>query len=339
MSEKLINDDGITSLVNRIAAKVANKYATKAIATQSANGLMSAADKAKLDGIATGATNITIDNALSSTSTNPVQNKIVNSALAGKAASSHTHTKSQITDFPSSLPANGGNADTLDGMHAWTHAVLNSDGYFDANDYICFTDNTYGDGRYNVWTPSGKGVRVDYAADADKLDGLHASNFVNYMGRNFDQVNDPAYRVPYECIINSSDVKNTGLPDAKYWHIKYFMHSDSNGYGCQLAFPLNGSDYRPRYRTSFEMTWDEWKEISTTPIKSTNVSGTTNENGDIYLWNINDGKIPISACGSPDTVFSPFLNGDSSIYMLHAINTYTDSPVVNTSVNATVYYF
>ena len=49
MSEKLINDDGITSLVNRIAAKVANKYATKAIATQSANGLMSAADKAKLE--------------------------------------------------------------------------------------------------------------------------------------------------------------------------------------------------------------------------------------------------------------------------------------------------
>ena len=81
MSEKLINDDGITSLVNRIAAKVANKYATKAIATQSANGLMSAADKAKLDGIATGATNITIDSALSSTSTNPVQNKVVNGAI------------------------------------------------------------------------------------------------------------------------------------------------------------------------------------------------------------------------------------------------------------------
>lgn len=32
--------------------------------------------------------------------------------------SGHTHTKEEITNFPSSLPANGGNADTLDGKHA-----------------------------------------------------------------------------------------------------------------------------------------------------------------------------------------------------------------------------
>lgn len=53
--------------------------------TQSASGLMSAADKKKLDGIATGATQIKVDTALSSTSTNPVQNKVINSALSGKA--------------------------------------------------------------------------------------------------------------------------------------------------------------------------------------------------------------------------------------------------------------
>lgn len=62
------------------------------IATQSANGLMSSSDKTKLDGIATGANKTTVDSALSSTSTNPVQNKVINSALAGKAAASHTHT-------------------------------------------------------------------------------------------------------------------------------------------------------------------------------------------------------------------------------------------------------
>ena len=32
--------------------------------------------------------------------------------------SEHTHTKDDITNFPSSLPADGGNADTLDGKHA-----------------------------------------------------------------------------------------------------------------------------------------------------------------------------------------------------------------------------
>ena len=50
-----------------------------------------AAEKTKLDGIATGANKTTVDSALSATSTNPVQNKVVQAALNGKAASGHTH--------------------------------------------------------------------------------------------------------------------------------------------------------------------------------------------------------------------------------------------------------
>jgi hypothetical protein len=67
---------------------------TTAVATISANGLMSSSDKSKLDGIASEANKTTIDSALSSTSTNPVQNKVINTALAGKANSSHTHNVS-----------------------------------------------------------------------------------------------------------------------------------------------------------------------------------------------------------------------------------------------------
>lgn len=36
--------------------------------------------------------------------------------IGGKADLVHTHTKAQITDFPTSLPANGGNADTVGGF-------------------------------------------------------------------------------------------------------------------------------------------------------------------------------------------------------------------------------
>lgn len=39
-------------------------------------------------------------------------------------ASGHTHKTSDITDFPSSLPADGGNADTLDGFHASDFATI-----------------------------------------------------------------------------------------------------------------------------------------------------------------------------------------------------------------------
>lgn len=54
-------------------------------ATESASGLMSAADKIKLNGIAEGATKIKVDTALSSTSTNPVQNKVIKTELDKKA--------------------------------------------------------------------------------------------------------------------------------------------------------------------------------------------------------------------------------------------------------------
>lgn len=53
-------------------------------ASTSTAGLMSASDKTKLDGIATGANKTIVDSALSTTSTNPVQNKIVSTELGKK---------------------------------------------------------------------------------------------------------------------------------------------------------------------------------------------------------------------------------------------------------------
>ena len=53
--------------------------------------------------------------------------EFVKSKLSGKSDSEHTHSKADITDFPASLPANGGNADyatnagnadTVDNLHA-----------------------------------------------------------------------------------------------------------------------------------------------------------------------------------------------------------------------------
>lgn len=54
-------------------------------ATESASGLMSAADKIKLNGIAKGATKVVVDTVLSSTSTHTVQNKVIKTELDKKA--------------------------------------------------------------------------------------------------------------------------------------------------------------------------------------------------------------------------------------------------------------
>ena len=79
--ENLAVLDGITA--EKTAAWDAK--ADRTAATASANGLMSKADKAKLDGIAAGATKVTVDSALSDTSANPLQNKVIAAALDGKA--------------------------------------------------------------------------------------------------------------------------------------------------------------------------------------------------------------------------------------------------------------
>ena len=54
----------------------------------------------------------------------------------------HEHTVSDITDFPTSLPANGGNADTLDGKHASDFAQMRGD-IADCNNAMAF-------GTYNI---------------------------------------------------------------------------------------------------------------------------------------------------------------------------------------------
>ncbi|WP_270167615.1 hypothetical protein [Paenibacillus sp. SYP-B4298] len=90
-------------------------------ATTSIQGAMSASDKAKLDGIATGANNYVHPTGdgnqhVPATGTSNSGRVLKAGSTAGSAAWS-TLTKADISDFPASLPANGGNADTLDGQH------------------------------------------------------------------------------------------------------------------------------------------------------------------------------------------------------------------------------
>lgn len=101
--------DGTTQIKNL-------KDIVPGIASTSTAGLMSASDKTKLDGIATGANKTIVDSALSSTSTNPVQNKVVNSgldkklSLSGGTMTGALTTKgiklTSGTDYGATLPSN-----------------------------------------------------------------------------------------------------------------------------------------------------------------------------------------------------------------------------------------
>ena len=80
-----LDETGATILADEVKTYVSNT----AVAKETGKGLSTndytTTEKNKLAGIATGANKTTVDNAMSSTSTNPVQNKIIKSALDNKS--------------------------------------------------------------------------------------------------------------------------------------------------------------------------------------------------------------------------------------------------------------
>ena len=95
--------DGVTS---NIQTQLDTKATTSALNTHVNNADIhfTAAERTKLSGIATGATKVTVDSALSSSSTNPVQNKVVNSAIA-TATSAITANTNSISTHTSQISA------------------------------------------------------------------------------------------------------------------------------------------------------------------------------------------------------------------------------------------
>lgn len=94
-------------------------------ASSSANGFLSKEDKSKLDGIATEANKTVVDSSLSSSSNNPVQNKIVTNALNGKANSSHSHSISNINNLQSALDSKSETGHTHDDRY-YTETEMNT---------------------------------------------------------------------------------------------------------------------------------------------------------------------------------------------------------------------
>ena len=107
---------------------------------------MSAADKTKLDGIEAGATAITVDSAISSSSTNPVENQAIYTALAGKVSteagkglSSNDYTDTEKTKLAGieagannySLPTAA--AGTLGGVKVGSNLAIDANGVLSGN--------------------------------------------------------------------------------------------------------------------------------------------------------------------------------------------------------------
>ena len=242
----------------------------------------------------------------------------------------HQHTVADISDFPESLPANGGNADTVGNkpisqilaVKGWYELDMNElkeqGSYIVVNAANCPPTLAWGTALVfiggtgsvvqlyisaveteaermtayirhytgNFWTPwvnildGGNAATLeshpasDFAlktdiptslpangGNADTLDGKHAESFMQWLGyiNDTDFLNNANYKVDYHC--NISDGTIIGLPVAGWYHIVYYMHSNANGHGMQIAYPLNFNG-ATMIRRATGITWETWKNIA-----------------------------------------------------------------------------
>lgn len=201
-------------------------------------------------------------------------------AGGGEAVDAYTKLESDAryplkTDIPTSLPANGGNADTVGGvgianLRQITQTVINT----------------------LPAVPNGEG---DYLVNCDTSD----TTFPYWYG---------------------------------YLSIRYGSYT-----GEYVAiFRTTGNDNKVYYNTYLTNHWYGWQEISATPIKSTQISGTTNTTGNIQLWAITDKKIPVSVI--MEDRYGYIFRSSLGFYCVGIFHPDNHIFPADEAVNGTVYY-
>lgn len=157
-------------------------------ASTGASGAMSAADKTKLDGVATGATKVTVDGTLSTTSGNAVQNKIVTAELNKKAPAASP----ALTGTPTSPTAAAGTSTTQIATTEFvTSAVATAkagvaqyQGSLTSNSAI--TDVDYKKGWY--WVVGAAGSYVGEACEVGDMIFCNSDKGGTYSTAHFDVI-------------------------------------------------------------------------------------------------------------------------------------------------------
>lgn len=191
--------------------------------------------------------------------------------------------------IPTTLPANGGNADTLGGKSA--------------DDFVQIIE--FGTSQTDTKTAVGTSTKTII---------YHCVNWTDY----------PAESPDGQGIIIAVNYSGAGIAGTDMMWLTQFFISARTGvvYRRYIGVTNVGS----------------WKEFSTTPIKSTEIFGTTDQYGNLMLWKVTDARKPILVTMSGFYTI-PFLNNSSDYFYIGLINCATHEYIPNTAVSGTVYYF
>ena len=239
----------------------------------------------------------------------------------GGAVDAYSKTESdakyaQKTDIPSSLPANGGNADTVDGYHVdnLIHASESIPPEY-ITEFLKINDDAKSIERWHANNLrvafANNAAKAKNAGNADTVDGLHANDFIQIVNFGDSETNtktaigQPGKTAIYRCS------KWTDYPAEFIDDQGTLIAINYNGSGTAgtdqiwctqiIVSPRSGNKMFIRYMDATFIS--DWKEISTTPIKSTGwITTPTNDYGDINLPE-GDSRKYLSVCSASSFAF------------------------------------
>ena len=246
------------------------------------------------------------------------------SSGGGGTIDAYTKTESdakyaQKTDIPTSLPANGGNADTVDGYHIdnLIHVSESIPPEY-ITEFLRINEDTKSIERWNTGN-----LKVAFANNADTLDGLHADDFAKYDNPSIEGAIS---------LVRTGNATTAGSVFA--WEDTLRLRNqDPNAenitYTDLLLTPsgiftegVSNGNYISR------------KEISTTPIKSTGwITSPTDQYGTIILPN-GDTRSYLSIAVEGCYVEMFLANGK---YTIHIMNGNYEK-IINTPISYNAFY-
>ena len=187
----------------------------------------------------------------------------VTNKLAGKSDTGHTHTKSEITDFPTSLPVDGGNADTVDNYHVSESATGNTVVARNSSGHIYatyFNQSSSIEDKLNVaniFFDQGDGYlrKMSLNTFKSKLDILHESVVIKHNGAVTIRRSGSIVFVTVKKLttLTSDGFYDDFIPEGyrplDYVYMKGFFNSADNEYELEASISPDGSTLI-RYRNT-----------------------------------------------------------------------------------------
>ena len=256
----------------------------------------------------------------------------------------------QKTDIPTTLPANGGNADTVDGYHV--DDIHHADGSIPPNyitEFLRINDDTKSIERWST-----NNLRVAFAnnaakaENADTVGGLHANDFTKLIDFGYTETDTKTaigqlgkttiYRCTKWTDYPAEFIDSQGTLITVNYAGTGTVGTDPLWCTQIIVNPRSGNKMFIRYIDATSVS--DWKEISTTPIKKMSFpSVATNAGGGGSLFSADFGTPITIACTSRgDTQCTLFYYGDGNYWLLLAKDATTLDPIPAGSYSFDVWY-